>query len=130
VQVPPSELLLPKLIRLGHPPQHTKELIQQTFGRIPRSLNQPAPAAAALDAGILVDAVATPVSSNGSSDSNGATAANGAAASAADASSSSISSSSGSSNGAAVGRDDPTSGAILDSQQRPRGFNSGTGLVG
>ena len=66
--------------------QHTKELIQQTFGRVPRSDNQPSPAAGAWNAQLLAGAAGGSTAAAGagapsssSSSSNGAPAATAAA---------------------------------------------------
>ncbi|KAL4457809.1 hypothetical protein ABPG75_012674 [Micractinium tetrahymenae] len=101
--------------------QHTKELIKQTFGRIPPSLNQPSPAAATVNAELLAGAGATtavdvaPGSSNGSSNGSSAGAVPAmeavvGTAEAADATSASPG-----------GRPSPN-GAILESLPRPRGM--------
>ena len=77
-------------------------MIQQTFGRIPRSLSQPSPAAAAVNAELLAGA-GTAAAANGSS--------NGVAAEA-----------NGSGAGGPVAGVGTPSGAILESTTRPRGL--------
>ena len=93
--------------------QHTKELIQQTFGRVPRSDNQPSPAAGAWNAQLLARmggaAAAAGAGAPSSSSSNGAPAA--AAAEAEDAEGAASTSGSG-----------MASGALLDNLPKQKGM--------
>ena len=116
-QAPPRLLSFP-----GSRLQHTKDLIQQTFGRIPPSLNQPSPAAASVNAELLADAAAAAAASaNGSSNGNGAAQAQ-AAPEATVLSSESLSEGEGAPPSGGASASGAPNGAILGTLARQRGM--------
>ncbi|EFN58791.1 hypothetical protein CHLNCDRAFT_56893 [Chlorella variabilis] len=109
--------------------EHTKDLIQQTFGRIPPSLNQPSPAAASVNAELLADAAAAAAASaNGSSNGNGAAAAQ-AAPEATVLSSESLSEGEGAPPSGGASASGAPNGAILGTLARQRGMVSVVGDI-
>lgn len=115
----------PPVPTLPHPThlpaaQHTKELIKQTFGRIPPSLNQPSPAAAAVNAELLAGAGAATAEDAAPTGSNGSS--NGSSAGAVPAMEAVVGTAGAADAAAASGAGPTPNGAILQSLPRPRGM--------
>lgn len=112
--------------------QHAESIVKATFGRIPRSLHQPSPAAAAVNAEIVAGAAASAAARSSSNGSSGAAAASAPGSAALD-STASVSDSElapatpgTSSNGSGSGI---ANGALLDTFPRQRGLAGSPGLV-